>query len=281
MQVGQRLGRVLLGRRHELRLMVQRALTQGEPDRDEVLLVALEAQVPTCDAVRSVTSWRSAATNGPPAHSAPPRRRCATAAAISVFRGQIDDGHGTGRSVRSAALDEATRGQLVVQLEQGTCGGAPGVAAGPRARRRWKDVPRPAARRRRVARQRRSAPVWGPRPGSRWPVVDQRGQSADRRGDDRGPAGGRLQGDQSERLGAAGHDADVGGPVVRRQQLVRLGIDEVHTVGHAPGIGQVDAGPGATSPRGARSDRPRRPGGKARRPLAAAQPGSRRRSRHT
>ena len=54
------------------------------------------------------------------------------------------------------------------------------------------------------------------------PVVDQRRQPADRRGDDRGAAGGGLEGDQTERLGAARDEADVGRPVVGGEQLVRL-----------------------------------------------------------
>ena len=70
-------------------------------------------------------------------------------------------------------------------------------------------------------------------------VVDQRGQPADGRGDDRRPAGGRLQGDEPERLGAARDDADVGGPVVRREQLVGLGRDEVDVLAHPAGVGHV------------------------------------------
>ena len=43
----------------------------------------------------------------------------------------------------------------------------------------------------------------------------------------------------SERLG---HETDVGGPVVRRQQLVGLGLDEVDVVAHAPAVGHVERG---------------------------------------
>ena len=70
-------------------------------------------------------------------------------------------------------------------------------------------------------------------------MVDQRGQPPDGGCDDRRAAGGGLEGDQAERLGAAGDEAHVGGPVVRGQELVRLGIDEVDAVGHPPGVGQV------------------------------------------
>src|SRR5581483_3057989 len=38
---------VLLGRGHHVRLVVQRALAQGEPDRERVLLLTLHAHVPT------------------------------------------------------------------------------------------------------------------------------------------------------------------------------------------------------------------------------------------
>ena len=110
-----------------------------------------------------------------------------------------------------------------MQLDQRTGGGAPGVAAGPQHRGGGE----PLGRQRLV-----EDPAHGGGVGDRVgvvdqvagvAVVDQRGQPADGRGDDRRPAGGRLQRDQPERLGAAGDDADVGGPVVRRQQLVGLG----------------------------------------------------------
>ena len=45
-QVGEDLFLVLLGGGHELRLVPQRALLEREPDRDEVLLLALEAEIP-------------------------------------------------------------------------------------------------------------------------------------------------------------------------------------------------------------------------------------------
>ena len=75
---------------------------------------------------------------------------------------------------------------------------------------------------------------------ARAPVVDQRRQPPDGRCDDRCAAGGGLEGDQAERLGAAGDEAHVGGPVVRGEELVRLRVDVVDPVGHPAGVGQVD-----------------------------------------
>src|SRR5580704_2260817 len=87
------------------------------------------------DAVRSVTSWRSAATRKPPVASSRSAQASmrATAAAISSSSGRSTSG--TMRAAL-AALDEAAGGQLVVQLHQRALGGAPGVAPGPQHRRR-------------------------------------------------------------------------------------------------------------------------------------------------
>ena len=71
------------------------------------------------------------------------------------------------------------------------------------------------------------------------PWSTRRRQPPDGGGDDRCAAGGGLEGDQAERLGAAGDDAHVGGPVVRGQELVRLRIDVVDAVGHPAGVGQI------------------------------------------
>ena len=70
-------------------------------------------------------------------------------------------------------------------------------------------------------------------------VVDQRREPADGGGHHRRPAGGRLERHEPEGLGAAGDDAHVGGAVVRRQQLVGLGVDEVDVLAHAAGVGRV------------------------------------------
>ena len=130
-------------------------------------------------------------------------------------------------------------GQLVVQLHQRPGRGAPGVAASPQHRgggealgrqRLGEDPAHGGGVRGRVG-------IIDEEAGAA--VVDQRRQPTDRRGDHRRPAGRRLERDQAEGLGAAGDEADVGGPVVRRQQLVGLGLDEVDVVAHAPAVGHV------------------------------------------
>ena len=76
-------------------------------------------------------------------------------------------------------------------------------------------------------------------------MVDQGAQPADGGGHDRRAAGGGLERDEAERLGAARHQAHVGGPVVGRQQVVGLRVDEAHPVceaqlGDQPvGLGQL------------------------------------------
>ena len=111
-EVGEDLGHVLLGGRHELGLVVEGALAEGEPDRDEVLLLALEPQVPPVRG-RAVgrRSWRSAATRrGAVAQLAgdPGVDRGAAASASALLVGQVDQR--ARRQRRSAALDEALGG---------------------------------------------------------------------------------------------------------------------------------------------------------------------------
>jgi hypothetical protein len=57
-------------------------------------------------------------------------------------------------------------------------------------------------------------------------VADRRPQPADGGRDDRGAAGLRLERDQPEGLVVAGHDGDVGGPVVLGEPLGRLRREE-------------------------------------------------------
>src|SRR5207245_5895229 len=59
-------------------------------------------------------------------------------------------------------------------------------------------------------------------------VVDERAQPAHGSGHHRRAARGCLERDETEGLGPAGHEADVGGSVVARQQMMRLWIDEAH-----------------------------------------------------
>ena len=72
-------------------------------------------------------------------------------------------------------------------------------------------------------------------------MIDQRLQPADGAGHDRGTARRRLERDEAEALAAARHDDDVGGPVVRRQDVMRLGLDEVQLVVEAELINCADA----------------------------------------
>jgi hypothetical protein len=64
-------------------------------------------------------------------------------------------------------------------------------------------------------------------------VVDQRAQAAHRRRHHGGAARGGLEGDQAERLAAAGHEHHVGGAVVGRQHVVGLRRREAHALAHA------------------------------------------------
>ena len=77
------------------------------------------------DAVRSVTSWRSAATSGPSAASSAlgPGVDAGDGGRHLLVVGEVDERHGSSAArpsaaQRSAALDEAAGGQLVVQLDQ-------------------------------------------------------------------------------------------------------------------------------------------------------------------
>src|SRR3984957_279339 len=109
----------------------------------------LKRRYQRCDAVRSVTSWRSAATKMPALASSRSTQASMqlTAAAISSSAGRSTIGTERDREAdRSAALDETDRGQLVVEGEEGAGahpggGGeqpprrsAPGVVAGPQDR---------------------------------------------------------------------------------------------------------------------------------------------------
>ncbi len=57
-------------------------------------------------------------------------------------------------------------------------------------------------------------------------MVDEAPEATHVRGHHRGPAGRGLEGHQAEGLRPAGHQADVGGPVVGGEQLVGLGRHE-------------------------------------------------------
>src|ERR1700677_739461 len=94
----------------------------------------LKRRYQRCDAVRSVTSWRSAATSSPPLASSRSTQASMqlTAAAISSSAGRSTIGTGRDREAdRSAALDETGRGQFVVEVEQRTRRSTPGVVPGP------------------------------------------------------------------------------------------------------------------------------------------------------
>ena len=105
------------------------------------------------DAVRSVTSWRSAATRGPSG------RQLARGPGVDagdgrrhlLVGGEIDDRHGASRAAagsRSAALDEAAR-RPARRAARPTCGPRPARYSGePAAPRRWRAARPPAARRR-------------------------------------------------------------------------------------------------------------------------------------
>ena len=70
-------------------------------------------------------------------------------------------------------------------------------------------------------------------------VADRRPQATDRRSDDRGAAGLRLQRDEPEGLVVARDDGDVGRPVVVGEPLRRLRREEGDDVGDAERPGEL------------------------------------------
>src|SRR5271166_3905867 len=134
-----------------------------------------------CDAVRSVTSWRSAATSGPSPASWPATYRSITATTAACSSSSVRPTIGMGGRSVSAALDEAPGDEPVVDLEQLGGGAAPRVLAGPEHR-----VGREALGQERVGGRPahgggelgRVVPV-DEEPGA--PVLDERGEAADGR----------------------------------------------------------------------------------------------------
>ena len=153
-----------------------------------------------------------------------------------------------GQPDRSATLDERAGGEVGVEAAQAGRGGRPRVAAG-------LGRPRPPTSRPPAADRRGSRPAPRRRaPGSRLstsrpvrPWSTSVREPADVGGHHRGAARRGLERHQPERLGPAGHDADVGGPVVGGEQVVRLRLDEAHPIGQAELVDQATA-PGPARP---------------------------------
>ena len=213
-------GPVLLGCRHHVRLVAQRALAEREPHGGEVLLVTEHAHVPARLAERGVVAGApidrgdQRIVGGELGEPGVDLRRAGRRAGEPTWRSDIGG---------SFAEYELAGGQIGVQPTQAGGGEAPRVAAGPVAAAVGH---RPAAsngssRIRAIALANSDRVALGTRnpvspsstSDSRPPTALATTGHAARRGFER---------DQTEALAAARDDDDVGGPVVRRQDVVRL-----------------------------------------------------------
>ena len=246
---------VLLRRGHHVGLVAQRALTERDPDRREVLLLAAHAHVPASarrrplglvGAVDRPHDRRAVGERRQPLvdlrlDRAPARRRRAGRSRERDAACEI--GSVMAHASATTASARATRRLSQVGVEPPQ----PGRREAPREVPRPRPPPRRPSPRRRAGRRAPASTRGRSRTGSRPSheatgdaVVDEGEQPADRASPRRGCRTPRLRARPARSSRCGSDDDDVGGAVVGRQDVVRLRLDETHLVGDAELVDQGD-----------------------------------------